>query len=600
MLVRTITEGSTIVMKAINSNSVKQLKSAISNASRGERSQWLLLVQVGTQDISPLAWSVESGALESALAILQDLLAIRADRDRYYYGMDDLFKRHPDIIQNLSLNAPSLVPKLLDGLIWRSRTTENGLRRANYYIRHLFIDAKGKFSPTLSWVAATRDPRLVIHPVLVLLSDTVWDGLARRAFLFRKSWFFFTLIVFIAGQSILKHLHDGENTKDERTAIFAFRCFIYLCSMVQLLYTHCRSCWTDIRTKNVVKVLRCIPVPKYLGSWQQGAGFALLMMLVMMLCLEPILWCMGKDGAELFTQDCAEANDVHFAYSVFTMLAMLLYFALLLDLAVLSTKVSAYVLVCIRMISEVGLFMLALISCITMFSSAVSVIKHDQPDFAGIHQGLLTFLEVTMRMYDGKHYEDYESDPLVLVCTFGFIIIVAVFIANMLVAQLTCAYEAVYTDMLGYARLERVDIITNTMPAVSEKGWQRFLDILRLDQKVEFNAGDVGVTGGMQIMEPANANPTTTDMIRRFGGSTSVEMQWPAEQEGAGDENDRFDRMEALIQKTLKRITKGGGGKRGTGSSGMGSSGQNSGSGSGAGSEGEGGEDAAGSGGSEE
>ena len=35
-------------------------------------------------------------------------------------------------------------------------------------------------------------------------------------------------------------------------------------------------------------------------------------------------------------------------------------------------------------------------------------------------------------------------------------------------------------------------------------------------------------------MEPANANPTNVDMIRRFGGSTSVEMQWPAEQE-AGD-----------------------------------------------------------------
>merc|ERR1719183_1624731 len=51
-------------------------------------------------------------------------------------------------------------------------------------------------------------------------------------------------------------------------------------------------------------------------------------------------------------------------------------------------------------------------------------------------------------------------------------------------------------------------------------------------------------------------------MIRRFGGSTSVEMQWPVEQEGTGsDENDRFDRLEGLIQKTLKRITRTGGGR---------------------------------------
>jgi hypothetical protein len=70
MLIRTITEGSTIVMKAINSNSLKLLKKAIGCAPRGERASWMLVVQVGTQDISPLSWAIESGALESALAMI--------------------------------------------------------------------------------------------------------------------------------------------------------------------------------------------------------------------------------------------------------------------------------------------------------------------------------------------------------------------------------------------------------------------------------------------------------------------------------------------------------------------------------------------------
>merc|ERR1719449_45355 len=153
MLVRTIQEGSTIVMKAINTNNAKQLKKAIGCAPRGERSDWMLTIQVGTQSISPLAWSIESGALESAEAIIRDLLTFRADRDRYYYGMDSLFVRHPEIVQTLANDAPSVLPKLLDGLIWRSRTTENGLRRCNYYLKHLLIDATGKFSPTLAWVA---------------------------------------------------------------------------------------------------------------------------------------------------------------------------------------------------------------------------------------------------------------------------------------------------------------------------------------------------------------------------------------------------------------------------------------------------------------
>merc|ERR1712146_648852 len=170
-------------------------------------------------------------------------------------------------------------------------------------------------------------------------------------------------------------------------------------------------------------------------------------------------------------------------------------------------------------------------------------------------------------MYDGAHFEMYESDPLVLSCVFVYLVTVIAFLLNMLVAQLTCAYEAVYSDMIGYARLERIEIIVGIMPVVSQKRWTGFVDSLKLDSKCEFNAGDIGVTGGTQILEPANSNPTTQDMIKRFGGSTSVEMQWPVEQEGQGDEADRFERLENLIQKTLKRITNGGsGGKRGQGS----------------------------------
>merc|ERR1719261_119538 len=83
MLVRTILEGSTIVMKAINNNSVKTLQKAIGCAPRGARADWMLMIKVGTQDISPLLWSIQSGALESTSAIIKDLLSIRADRDKY-------------------------------------------------------------------------------------------------------------------------------------------------------------------------------------------------------------------------------------------------------------------------------------------------------------------------------------------------------------------------------------------------------------------------------------------------------------------------------------------------------------------------------------
>ena len=53
---------------------------------------------------------------------------------------------------------------------------------------------------------------------------------------------------------------------------------------------------------------------------------------------------------------------------------------------------------------------------------------------------------------------------------------------------------------------------------------------LRFDQLLEFDEGDVGLGGGIQIKEPGNLNPTSDDIIQRYGGTSSPEMQWPEEE----------------------------------------------------------------------
>merc|ERR1719230_1369665 len=113
-------------------------------------------------------------------------------------------------------DAPALVPDLLNGLIWRSRITNNGMRRVNYYIKHLLMDPDNKFHKTLEWCIKAKDPRLVVHPTLVVLSDRVWTGVAMRSFLIRKSWFLLTLMTFVTSQSVIEHLHEGEKTEAER------------------------------------------------------------------------------------------------------------------------------------------------------------------------------------------------------------------------------------------------------------------------------------------------------------------------------------------------------------------------------------------------
>ena len=68
-----------------------------------------------------------------------------------------------------------LLPGLLDGLTWRSRLSDGGMRCVNNVIQHLLVAADGT--------------KIVCHSVLVQLADVVWAGFASRSFLWRKAWF---------------------------------------------------------------------------------------------------------------------------------------------------------------------------------------------------------------------------------------------------------------------------------------------------------------------------------------------------------------------------------------------------------------------------
>jgi len=254
---------------------------------------------------------------------------------------------------------------------------------------------------------------------------------------------------------------------------------------------------------------------------------------------------------------------------------MFLYYVLLIDLAGISTTFSAFVLVCLRMLTEVGLFLGAFGSMVLVFSSGISVLKHDIQDFAGIQFGAYSLFRMTLGVFAFERYGSLRAEPAVLTMVFFFGIATVAFLLNMLIAQLSCAYSAVYQDMVGYARLQRACTIVEIMPTVPKSRWTGFVDSLHLWKRLEFNQGDVGVTGGIRQTEPPNLNPTTVDHIRRFGGSTSPEIPWPEDEEN-NDDDDKLERVEKLIQKTMARCMKlqrhdgKKGGRGGTGTSGTG------------------------------
>eukprot|EP00933_Yihiella_yeosuensis_P015428 TRINITY_DN1346_c0_g1_i1.p1 TRINITY_DN1346_c0_g1~~TRINITY_DN1346_c0_g1_i1.p1 ORF type:complete len:1126 (+),score=265.45 TRINITY_DN1346_c0_g1_i1:107-3484(+) len=573
MMVRTVNEGSTIVMKAINVNSASQLRKAVSCAPRGKRATWVLNITVGTQSISPFFWAIESGSLEVAKAMIEDLLIIRADRDNYYYGCDAIFERHPDTIQKLCLDAMSLLPPLFDGLIWRSRVATNGRRRVNYYVKHLIQDKDRKFNQALEWLVEAKDPKLICHPLVVLFSDMIWSSLANRFFLVGRLYLLLTLLVFMTSQSILQRMDRGYETKEKRIAVAVLRVFIYFGSLGQLLYSQICNLCKDVRNKRFSYVFKQFPVPAYLLKWKESLSLLLITCLLIMLANEPIFYCLPtNDYSErrlqatgtttatttkkpftngLLNQNCALAQDRQALYSDISMLAMIVYWVLLTDLSVFSTHISAWVLVCGKILSEVFLFLGALLFLIITFSSSINALRHKNKDFDGVHTASLTLLELALGMYPSNNFEAAKDEPVILVVLCVFVTISLIFLLNLLIAQLNGAYQKVYIDMVGYARLNRGRIITETMVSIPEKSWLRFLDSLKLDDPLEFNEGDIGLAGGVQVTEPSNANPTTIDAIRRFGGSTSPASQWPLE-DNNNEDDDKFERLEKAILKASK------------------------------------------------
>jgi len=548
MLVQTITEGSTIVMQAININSAAQVKKALSCATRGERAKWVLIVQVGTQSISPLLWAVESSGLEAAKAMLEDLLTIRADRERYYYGVDALFKRHGDIVETLSNDAPALLKTFLDGLVWRSRTTKDGMRRVNYYVKNLILNADGAFPDSLGNLVAVGDPQLISHSVVNLCSDVLWGGIAMKEFILSKIWFILSLFMLIMSQTILT---EFSNSFAVRIVTLTFRLGVYLMTMFRLLGRHARDSFRACRAGETFRLFGCIPFPSYLSDTYSMASFLLLLFLVLMCTHEPFFYCAGHEDWPMET--CAEHVDTGFRYSIFAMCAVALHWGLMTDLAVFSTGLSAFVLVCVHVGSEIGRFMFSLLFLLLTFASAISVLEHDYEDMTDVTQTLVALFSITLRLYEDD-YRDFQHDPILLIAVFSFVTASAILLLNLLIAQLNCSYVYIYANMGGYARLKRCSVVVETLQRTRPDNWNKFVATLGLDEALEFGEGDVGMAGGISKEEAANVHVVTKDRIMRFGGACTPDLQWPEDIEKIEDDEENLVNLEKLMKSALLKL----------------------------------------------
>jgi hypothetical protein len=468
-------------------------------------------------------------------------------------------------VERLCAEALQLLPTLLDGLIWRSKRSVNGARRVNFYVKWLIVNQEGNLAGSLKALAESHDVKIISHPVIVLMSDTLWAGVVRRQFIVSKLGFLFSLTVFMLCQAILPKTGSSDD-EAIRWAIFVGRLLNYSFSLPRLVLFHVSRSRRAYNVGNTMKVGR-FTIPRYLKDADAKMGILLLSLLVGMCLTEPMFFCseeLSKNGP---SEDCEAAEAPLPYYTLFSMGAMVLHWLLLIDLSVFSTKLAAFVLVCKHVLNEVGKFLVAMIFILVTFSCAIASLRHDTLEFSTVPKCACCLFAVTVGLYEGD-YRELTHQPALLTPVLLFVTVSVILLINLLIAQLNCSYDYVYADMLGFARLNRADIIVDTMTSCPPNRWKRFVAGLRFEQLLEFDEGDVGLPGGIQIREPASQNPISHDIIQRFGGSSSPEMQWPQDDE---IESDRYSRIKNLIAQINKKADSGK--SRGGDSSSVGSSG---------------------------
>lgn len=560
MLVRTINEGSTIVMKAINVNSPKQLKKAAGCAPRGERAKWLLIVQVGNQNISPLYWALESGSHAAAEAIITDLLTIRADRERYYYGVDDMFLRHPDVVERIAVEAKALLGTFLDGLVWRSRQTKEGMRRANFYIKHLVVNNDGGVGDCLTSIAKSRDPTVMCDPAVNLTSEILWNGIVQQELVLSKLWLFVSITVFMLCQTVLPRIYYAsvEQHKAAWMAIFMLRMIIYLFTMLRLTFQSVKDILVCIRKAKFSRIVY-VPVPSCFLDPGKLNQMVLSVLLILMAIWEPMFYCLSDPGWPM--EVCPKSQDLVFTYSVFGMCSMALHYLLFLDLAVMSTGLCAFVLVCAEVSAQLIYFIIALAFALMTFACMITVLSHTYLDWSQLPETLTGLYAVTIQLFQDD-YRDFAADPILMIVLFMFLAVVRILLMNVLIAQLNCSYVFIYDNVVGYARLKRADVIVKILSTYSPKKWKVFVDGLGFDLPLEFNEGDVGMSGGVQIEELASEHLVSYDRILRYGGTCAVDAPWPDEAQndarahGAVENDDeKVKRLESQLRRMLKKIS---------------------------------------------
>jgi len=539
-MTRAVTSGTNLVTKALCNNSAKECLNALEVAPRNLRIYWMLELDVSGIKVSPLGWALQDNKLAVASFMLTDILAIRADREAYYYGKDILFQVHHDIVRLLCQLAPQLIEVVFDGLMWHSRNIEDGKRRVNYYIRDLYGDPTKKwfedvFDIPLADLVRLNNSDLFTHALTLFIMNLKWQQFARWMYLRTMIFNTIILILFTVG---------GLLPQKELTS-FIIRTIAGSLGGLQLLVVQVPRVIKDFSTCHYQKV-GIFKIPNYLVNLTNTGRIVLNIFLLVSIASDNFVWGLYYD------KQIIELNAWMQALSICIIWALVLEIShLFLVMLKFRHKLGAVA-------SQFVIFVLSTLIILVGFSAGQILVEtHEEKksSYALLKSSILNHLAIMAGVYnfDSTHY-----NPLMTVFYILFSSLTIFCLLRLILAIMTTITILEAPLVEGYAYSERAELILELEAICTLKQRRSIWHTMNMDANVEFDEGDFGPEGGIQIREAVGRQMTkqaADDRIKRFPGECNPEKAWPITKDVSENSmEEQIDKLSGITERMRRNL----------------------------------------------
>eukprot|EP00293_Proteomonas_sulcata_P021462 CAMPEP_0184296902 /NCGR_PEP_ID=MMETSP1049-20130417/7844_1 /TAXON_ID=77928 /ORGANISM="Proteomonas sulcata, Strain CCMP704" /LENGTH=348 /DNA_ID=CAMNT_0026606361 /DNA_START=74 /DNA_END=1120 /DNA_ORIENTATION=+ len=172
-----------------------------------------------------------------------------------------------------------------------------------------------------------------------------------------------------------------------------------------------------------------------------------------------------------------------------------------------------------------NLFVIALI----LISIAAGVTSLQEPYFETFGEANIILMNLILGLGSTAMFDVMESWGLFIVVI--FVITSEVALLSILIAQLALSYETLSVDKAGYAKMNKAYVCVESESYLPISFRKKIFDQQGFSNPLEFDEGDRGPSGGIQVREPASvrAGPKyVPDRIIRAVGAASEEDPWPS------------------------------------------------------------------------